>query len=176
MDAILIGAELSGVQWEVDEWHRTIEMIRKRYSGLLTYEFIYNMEPAGDDSKVPAYCEKVPFYDPLDFVSLSWYPRARPHVAPETCDGRYHWHRLGNWHLGESSTFWFTGTWYPNWGLGSLHRVCDGLNEDEDDNWVEIWVSVRFQGPGYVKGSTEPDGVWADRIAVRRIDPPKKRR
>ena len=83
VDAILIGAELSGVQWEVDEWHRTIEMIRKRYSGLLTYEFIYNMEPAGDDSKVPAYCEKVPFYDPLDFVSLSWYPRARPHVAPE---------------------------------------------------------------------------------------------
>ena len=97
-------------------------------------------------------------------------------ITPETCDGRYHWHRLGNWHLGESSTFWFTGTWYPNWGLGSLHRVCDGLNEDEDDNWVEIWVSVRFQGPGYVKGSTEPDGVWADRIAVRRIDPPKKRK
>ena len=94
----------------------------------------------------------------------------------KTADGKYHWHRVGTYHLGESSIFFATSQWTPNWDLGSFYKMADGLSEDEDSNWFEIWVSVKAQGPDFVKGSTAENGVWADRIVLRRADPPKKRR
>ncbi|MCQ2396064.1 MAG: hypothetical protein MJ249_17430, partial [Kiritimatiellae bacterium] len=94
----------------------------------------------------------------------------------KTADGKYHWHRVGVYHFGESTMFYVTSRWAPNWNLGSFYRMADGFSEDEDSNWYEIWVSVKVQGPDFVKGSTAKNGVWADRMVLRRVDPPKRRK
>ena len=79
IDAMLVGAEYSGSLQQTDEWLKTIADVRKVYSGPLSYEFMRNYEPDGTDGELFwEFTHKIAFIDALDFLSISWYPRARP--------------------------------------------------------------------------------------------------
>lgn len=83
IEGALLGAEYNGTIWETDEWLKTFEEVRKVYDGPLSYEFTRNPEPDGDDSVYNEWHGKIPFIETCDFLSLSWYPRGRPHKGME---------------------------------------------------------------------------------------------
>ena len=83
VEAALLGAEYTGTIDETEEWLKTFEEVRRIYSGPLSYEFTRNPEPDGDDSVYREWAAKIPFVDTVDFLSLSWYPRGRPHKGSE---------------------------------------------------------------------------------------------
>jgi hypothetical protein len=48
----------------------------------------------------------------------------------------------------------------------NVDRVFDP--EDPDGNEWDAWISLKLQGPAYVKGSTKPNGAWMDRVLLVR--------
>ena len=83
----------------------------------------------------------------------------------------YHWVKLGVARLGRSCNFWTPGDWFVGFNLSDEYVNCDGAAEDV--NWREFWVSVKFQGPAYRKGSTKPNAYCIDRLVMRRVKEPK---
>ena len=86
-------------------------------------------------------------------------------------DEKYHWVRLGVARLGRSCSFWTPGDWFVGFRLSDEYVNCDGTAEDV--NWREFWVSVKFQGPAYRKGSTKPNAFCVDRLVMRKAKEPK---
>ena len=68
-EAMLVGAEYFGTELQTDYWLKTIENIRNYFSGPLSYEF--EMKSVREDHKLE-------WMAPLDFLSFSFYPPARP--------------------------------------------------------------------------------------------------
>ncbi len=64
MDAMIIGAEYFGTEGQNAYWLKTIEEIRKRYSGPITYEFTPSSRKQHD----------LKWFEKLDFLSYSYYP------------------------------------------------------------------------------------------------------
>ena len=73
-------------------------------------------------------------------------------------DEKYHFYNLGKAKIGELNTLWIHHTW---WMSVKLDNVYDVLNPDMV---YDIYVSAKFQGPSYVKGSTSKDALRVDRI------------
>ena len=82
-------------------------------------------------------------------------------------DEKYHWYKLGPVTLGRNSSFWFPRTWINSFVLRDKYIISDGLVEDP--NHYEVWVSVKFQGPAYVIGSSKENCIRVDRLLFRRI-------
>ena len=70
-------------------------------------------------------------------------------------DGKYHCYRIGTAVIQQPLYVFFNGAWNPRTYLRTL-----GIIPETRD----VWVSARFQGPVFVDGSTEPDGVFIDRM------------
>ena len=83
-------------------------------------------------------------------------------------DEKYHWYRLpGNIVFSDKITFWGHG-----WSIqGRANRWYTLTYGDPRDNlWEQIWFSAKFTGPAYVKGSTQPNRIYIDKVvAVRKI-------
>jgi hypothetical protein len=82
-------------------------------------------------------------------------------------DGEYHWIKVGRMRLGRVSSFHFPWSWSALATLSDYYVVSDGAKSDP--NRYDMWVSMRVAGPLFVKGSTEKDGIFLDRILLRRI-------
>ena len=83
-------------------------------------------------------------------------------------DGRYHWHKIGDRaELTADCGFWASVyAWIPM-GWAAMPPPNNGL---------EVYVSLKFTGPAYVPGSTDPDEVHVDRIlAVPPLDAQDKK-
>lgn len=72
-------------------------------------------------------------------------------------DEAYHWYQVGTVPLTPSSGLWSN---IPIWIPLGWASVPPPNNE------VEIWLSLKFTGPTYVEGSTQPDQVLIDRIVI----------
>ena len=81
-------------------------------------------------------------------------------------DEKYHFYSLGRVHLSEKCFFWMHWTWLCQLNISELYDPS-GCNND-----VEIYVSIKLQGPNYVKGSTKPNLYAIDRVVVCRADTP----
>ena len=82
MQAVLVGAEYTGTIEQTEEWLKTIEEFRRVYDGPISYEFTRNYEPSGKGNEEhKEWWGKIDFMDAVDFLSFSWYPRARPFPA-----------------------------------------------------------------------------------------------
>jgi hypothetical protein len=99
---------------------------------------------------------KLPFHLKLhdNASNLSWDPMVLDGVPQ---DEAYHWHLVDTVPLSGNSGLWSNvPTWIPlGWGA-----VPPPSNE------MEVWVSMKFTGPTYVEGSTQPDQVLIDRIVI----------
>ena len=87
-------------------------------------------------------------------------------VTPDLLDERYHYVRLGEATIGSNTIYWCMN-WYLTFHIKDFFVFCDGAPVDL--NHYEFWISVKFQGPGYVKGSTKPNGIFFDRLVMKRI-------
>ena len=88
-----------------------------------------------------------------------------PELLPP--DGEYHWVKIGRMRLGRVTSFWFPWSWCALATMSDYYIVSDGAAEDP--NIYDMWVSMRVDGPLFVKGSKEDDGIWLDRILLRRV-------
>ena len=52
--------------------------------------------------------------------------------------------------------------------LKDAFTIADGIEEANNPNYFDVWVSIRFQGPAYVKGSAKENAVYIDRAALIR--------
>jgi len=78
-------------------------------------------------------------------------------------DGRYHLYPVGRITVQEGTMVWAL----EGGRLGvNVDRVFDA--EDPDGNKWDAWVSLKLQGPAYVKGSTQSNGAWMDRVLLVR--------
>lgn len=67
VEAFCLGCEMNSTESFVDEWRRVIQRVRGKYEGLLTYDANHGRE------------KKVPFWDEVDFLSVSaYYPVPPP--------------------------------------------------------------------------------------------------
>jgi len=84
----------------------------------------------------------------------SWDPLVLDKVPQ---DELYHWYQVGTGPLDGDSGLWSNvPTWIPlGWGA-----------EPPPSNEREIWVSLKFTGPTYVAGSTQPDQVLIDQVVL----------
>ena len=73
-------------------------------------------------------------------------------------DEKYHFYNLGKAKIGEMNTLWIHHSWWMSIKLDALY---DAINPD---TVYDIYVSAKFQGPSYVKGSKNMDGLRVDRI------------
>jgi hypothetical protein len=83
-------------------------------------------------------------------------------------DEKYHWIKIGTFKIGTSTKIWLTEFWHITMILRNTFISSDGLKDDENPNVYEIWVSLKFQGPAYVKGSAKPNAVFFDRAFLAR--------
>ena len=69
-------------------------------------------------------------------------------------DEKFHVYKLGTIRVLSPAYAYYNSWHYRSWlstvGIGGEER--------------EIWLSVKFTGPAYVKGSTQPNGVRYERV------------
>lgn len=86
---------------------------------------------------------------------------------PAYLDEKYHWIHLGKARVGPETILWLPYDWSGAFHLWDYFRFCDGAKEDL--NWYDVWISCKFQGPAYVKGSVRPNGFYYDRLILKNI-------
>jgi hypothetical protein len=80
-------------------------------------------------------------------------------------DGKYHLYHVGRIRVQEGTTVWALEG-------GRLGVNVDRLFVPDADapavNEWDAYISLKLQGPAYVKGSKQPSGVWMDRVLLIR--------
>ena len=84
-------------------------------------------------------------------------------TAPD--DEKYHWFKIGRFSMGPSTIF-FALDWHAGFNLKGFYIISDGVKAEDDPNVYDLWVSVKFQGPAYCKGSTKANGIFFERAML----------
>ncbi|HJN12826.1 MAG: DUF4838 domain-containing protein [Pirellulaceae bacterium] len=85
----------------------------------------------------------------------------RPEDIPQ--DGKYHLYPLGRIRVQEGTTVWAL----EGGRLGvNVDRVVDRKAKTAKANEWNAYISLKLQGPAYVKGSKDPNGAWMDRVVL----------
>ena len=77
-------------------------------------------------------------------------------------DEKYHWYKINAFDFGPNTFLWGF-YWHASVNLNSAYTPADGL---PGYNIWETWISVKYTGPAYVKGSTQKNGVFLDRVIL----------
>jgi len=86
-------------------------------------------------------------------------------VQPEDIpqDGKYHLYRVGRIRVQEGTTVWAL----EGARLGvNVDRIFEADADDPAVNERDAYISLKLQGPAYVSGSKQPNGVWMDRVLL----------
>jgi len=86
-------------------------------------------------------------------------------IAPKDLpqDEKYHFYYLGRTVVPENSVLWLHWTWHFQ---GFLKNVYDPFNSD---TLYDVYVSIKLQGPSYVKGSQKTDDFRMDRAIFVKV-------
>ena len=85
-------------------------------------------------------------------------------------DEKYHWYKINAFDFGPNTMLWGF-YWFTSVSLNSAYANADGL---PGFNIWETWISVKYTGPSYVKGSTQKNGVFLDRVILVKPEEAKK--
>ena len=77
-------------------------------------------------------------------------------------DEKYHWHKIVRFTM-SANTIGYMLDWSAGINVQGFYVVSDGVKEEENPNNYELWLSVKFQGPAYKKGSTKPNAINIER-------------
>ena len=79
-------------------------------------------------------------------------------------DEKYHWYKVGTFEVGPG-TYVHGFFWLMKADISSVYGLADGV---ADFNKWEVWVSAKYTGPAYVKGSTKPNQIFWDQVILKR--------
>lgn len=85
-------------------------------------------------------------------------------------DEKYHFYRIGRVNLSKRTTFFAHRSWAMQQNLNKFYNA-----DDAKKNLVEVYVSVKFTGPAYVKNSTKENGIFIDRIVLLHVGLPSRK-
>ncbi len=116
----------------------------------------------------PTKWKKPKHYLPFAYgVWNSTAPAAQRRVIDRTIEGKdipqdekYHWIKVGKFPMTKDSFLHLHWSWTI---VCYFRKAITGIIQD---NPKEVWMSVKFTGPTYVKGSTKPDNVYLERVIV----------
>ncbi len=98
------------------------------------------------------------FYDSIGKRFLLNRKITRDEIVPD----RFHLYKLGEAPISSACYLWTMGSWIAGFNLGSLYTAGEA-----PDKKYEIWVSMKFEGPGYHPASKAKENrVWLDRAVV----------
>ena len=85
----------------------------------------------------------------------------KPEEIPQ--DGKYHLFKIGRINVKQGTAVWA----YEDGRLGvPVDRLFVPDTQDTKINDWDAYVSLKVRGPAYVKGSTETNGIWMDRVLL----------
>lgn len=82
-----------------------------------------------------------------------------------TSDEKFHWHKIVRFTMGPSSYF-YAMNWHAQFDLKGFYVHADGVEKENDPNLYDLWVSIKFQGPAYKKGSQKENAVIFERAML----------
>jgi len=110
--------------------------------------------PKGDDD----------YQKPLSFgVTGGATLTLKPEEVPQ--DGKYHLFKIGRVRVTKGTTVWAHAS--TRMGVAVDRLVVAGANARNANDWV-AYISLKVKGPDYVKGSTDANGLWMDRVLLVR--------
>ncbi|MFC1454413.1 DUF4838 domain-containing protein, partial [Verrucomicrobiota bacterium] len=93
----------------------------------------------------------------------------KPEEIPQ--DGKYHVYKIGRINVKKGTTVWAL----KGKRLGvNVDRVYVPDAADPEANVWNAYISLKVKGPAFVKGSTETNGVWMDRVLLVKPQPGEK--
>jgi hypothetical protein len=76
-------------------------------------------------------------------------------------DEKFHLYKIGQWPLVRRTMIWAHWTWrFQHWPSAAYTATTDTPSD--------VYISIKFTGPAYVKDSKKPNGVFIDRIITAR--------
>jgi hypothetical protein len=87
----------------------------------------------------------------------------KPEEVPQ--DGKYHVFKIGRIHVRKGTTVWARAST----GVGvNVDRLVAAETKAPTVNDWDAYISLKVKGPDYVKGSTDSNGLWMDRVLLVR--------
>jgi hypothetical protein len=90
----------------------------------------------------------------------------KPEEVPQ--DGKYHVFKIGRTHVKKGTTVWAHAS--KRMGVNVDRLVVAEAKAPTFHDW-DAYISLKVKGPDYVKGSTDSNGLWMDRVLL--VRPPK---
>lgn len=123
--------------------------------------------PTGRAKKLPLPLNEPqgpPMFGTYDVASKTYGPRLN--ITNVQQDGQYHLYKLGRWTITSfNNCIWAHGSWKIGVQLGKYFDQPAGPAR----NTYDIYVSTKFTGPAYIKGSADKEnGFWVDRVIMVR--------
>ncbi|MBR7139724.1 MAG: DUF4838 domain-containing protein [Lentisphaeria bacterium] len=85
-------------------------------------------------------------------------------------DGKYHLYYIGRTRIpAPSAKPRLYGHW--TWAFNASSAMRSTYQAQDDKALYDFFVSLKFKGPAYVKGSGDPDGIWFDRVIFAKVPP-----
>ena len=113
-------------------------------------------------------------YRPCDFGVYDYgTKKALSRNVAVAQDEQYHWYYIGSTEV-QPGSFFHAFRWILQVPLSGVWQQADGIR---NANQWHFYVSARFTGPVYVKGSSAPDRMYVDYVVLSRqkIQLPKKK-
>ena len=147
---------------------RFLGATRQRASHFSTVTGQYTTDPESPLPQVMIWRHK----DPAKFtnpIGVGVYDNRTKKTVSATLkaptDEKYHWYKALRFTMGPSSYFWALD-WRIRFRFDNFFILADGVSEEENPNVYDLWVSVKFQGPAYKKGSAKPNAIYFDRCML----------
>ncbi|MCX6970716.1 MAG: DUF4838 domain-containing protein [Verrucomicrobia bacterium] len=111
-----------------------------------------------------------PTFGTYDPASKTYGPGLSIKNVPQ--DGQYHFHKIGRWTLNSFKSYIYSIGAAGDWNVGPVEL---GPYFDQPAgpayNTYDIYVSAKFTGPAYIKGSKDTEnGFWVDRVLLIRAN------
>ena len=127
-------------------------------------DFVEDAEAAGGMAAVFVADSDDAHKQPLKFgVTGGPTVTLRPEEVPE--DGKYHVFKIGRTRVKKGTTVWAHAS--RRMGV-NVDRLVVPEGQDPSVNDWDASISLKVRGPDYVKGSTDSNGLWMDRVILER--------
>ncbi len=123
---------------------------------------VWTQDRPEDHSKPPVFGLSDTVQNPKFLLSRKLTPDEIPN------DEKYHWYKIGRMQATPTMYFFAHHSWVFD------QRLLEAYNSAlPDQNFYEVYVSLKLEGPAYVPGSTRENAFSIDRIILVKVDPPQ---
>lgn len=130
-------------------------------------EFVADAEAAGGMTAAFAGDGKDAHKKPLTFgVTGGPTITLKPEQVPQ--DGKYHVFKIGRTRVKKGTTVWAHAS--KRMGV-NVDRLVETQPPSPSANDWDVYISLKVKGADYVRGSTDTNGLWMDRVVL--VRPPK---